>query len=152
VGAALADLEIGVGRAGGEPARGVGPGDGGQRLGGHVGPALKLVGGQPQVDLGQLASEVLAVAADEASGHGHDGPSARARLRFARVAHGVEDGVDGFLHRGLDEPAGVDQGQVGVRHLVHRDHGRAQRAQKPLGIHAVFGTAQADGEDVDGIG
>jgi hypothetical protein len=138
-------LEEGVGRAGGQVARGLAREVQGQRLGGHGGPQSDLLGVQPQVHLGQSAYEVLAVARDQAPGHADHRLASALQGRVRGLADNIQDSCDGFLDGGLDEAAGVDQHQIRVQDRFRGDHVRPERAEQPLGVHPVLGTAQADG-------
>ncbi len=63
----------------------------------------------------------------------------------------VEDGVDGFLLRGVDEGAGIDDediGFVGIGGDVHAAAGGV--AEHDLGIDEVLGAAEGDHADLHG--
>jgi hypothetical protein len=90
------------------------------------------------VGVGQLVGEGLAVALREAA----DGDDRLGAPRLLEVGR-LEEGVDRVLLRLLDEAAGVDQGDVGVRRVV--DQGPAlgrQAAGQLLGVDLVAGAAR----------
>ena len=67
---------------------------------------------------------------------------------LAVFGHGLADGVQRFLHRRVDEAAGVDHHHVGLvvgRHDVVALH--AQLGQDALGIDQRLGAAEADETD-----
>ena len=68
---------------------------------------------------------------------------AHAAVAFA-LEHFLDDRTR-FLPGGVDEPAGVDDDQVGVLPLRHqREPILRQEPEHPLGIDQVLGAAQAD--------
>ena len=90
----------------------------------------------PQVHLGDLGGELLAVALHEAA-HGRD--AATVRVRGLR---GVEHGLDRLLFGRIDEAAGVDDDDVGAggrRRAVPRG---AQPRLERVGVGLVLGTAE----------
>ena len=95
---------------------------------------------QEEIDFRDLGSQLLLVALHQAPDR-HDRPDA-ALFQFRRLEHRV----DGLALRGVDEAAGVDQNDVGVR----EDVGEArtvphQLADEPLGVDG--GLVAAEGDD-----
>ena len=90
-----------------------------------------------QVDLGEGPGELGAVALGEAAGHDQPGarPAGRCRL---------EDCLDGFLARRLDEGTGVDDHQVGV---LGRGRPAVAAPFEPVSqlvaVHQVLGTPES---------
>lgn len=96
-----------------------------------------------RVGLGQRVGEFLAVALGHAA-DGDDGLRAAVTLEVV----GLQEGVDGVLLGGFDEPAGVDDGDVGVGGVV--DQLPAIGLQSPgefLGVHLVAGASERDKGD-----
>ena len=93
-----------------------------------------------QVDLGDLGRELCAIALDQAP-HRDDGLDAARSLESRRIEHRV----DRLLFRRVDEPAGVDEDDVGVRQV--RRHDRAvthQLTDQPLRVDGRLVTAEGD--------
>ena len=150
VAAALADLEPGVGRSGGEQAaavtrdlfRRIGQTQG---VGQQSGPVRQIPRGQPEVHLGQFPGQFLrAVAAHHATGHGQQ----RFVLAAGQPVYGVQHG---FAHGRGDKAAGIDENQTRPAHLGHAFDGHAQRTEQTFAVHPVFGAPQTQGPDRQGF-
>ncbi len=119
----------------------------GPTLRAQAGDAVELVGADEGIHLGHLFADVAAVALDQASG---DDQLLRA-ADFLVFGH-FEDGIDGLLLSRIDEAAGVDHKHVGLvrmrRELVAARH---KLAHHDLAIYQIFGTAQADKTDFQGV-
>jgi len=91
---------------------------------------------RPEVDLGQLAPELGAVAFDQAA----DGcDAAAARVRRSR---GLEDRVDGLLFGGVDEAARVDDDEVGFGGARTPQAGSQEGALEAARVGLVLRAAQ----------
>ena len=117
-----------------------------------VGPELAFAGFEDFFDFagadhgihfGDLFADVVAIALDHASG---DDQFLRA-AEFFVFGH-FQDGLHGFLLRGLDEAAGIDDQHVGFagarREFVA---GARENAHHHLAIHEVLRASQADESD-----
>jgi len=95
---------------------------------------------QDSINLGNLCAQLLAVPLGQAARH--DQAAARAVLFVLRQ---LENRVDRFLFRGIDERAGVHDEHVGAsgvaRQLVTRF---ARKPQHHLGVDEVFRAAERD--------
>ena len=102
-----------------------------------------FAGADDGVHFGNLLANFVAVALDQASG---DDQLLRA-AEFLVFGH-FEDGVHGFLLRGRDEAAGVDDEDVGFAG-ARRDFvaGARENAHHHLAIHEVLRASQADESD-----
>ena len=156
--AALGELEVGqVPGGGGKPGLRLGIGEPGGLIGQagasivgelfqELGQPGKIVHAHKEVHFGEGRQQFLAVAGHQAAGH----HQLFAGIGFL-VAGQLQDGVQGLLGGRGDEGAGVDEHHLGLRRRVHHVPPLAgQVAQHDLGVHQVFGTAQADG--VEGFG
>jgi hypothetical protein len=77
--------------------------------------------------------------------HLRTGPEAAGDNDPAIVLHGLPDGSERFVHRLVDEAAGVHDNQVRI--LIGSDRLvslRPKLSQDPLGVHKGFRTAKAD--------
>ncbi len=95
---------------------------------------------QKQVDLGDLVLQFLLIALDEAPDR-HD----RFDVALLFELGGAQDGVDRFLLGGVDEAAGIDENDVGVRQVG--GHHRAvahQVSHQAFGIDRRFIAAERD--------
>ncbi|GAA5012007.1 hypothetical protein GCM10025734_57110 [Kitasatospora paranensis] len=118
----------------------VAAGQDGLQAGGDVGVVVEA---EHAVGLGQRLGELLAVALGHAADR-DDGLGPAVTLEVV----GLQQGVDGVLLGGLDEPAGVDHGDVGVGGIV--DELPAVGLQSPgefLGVHLVAGASERDKGD-----
>ena len=99
-----------------------------------------LTRSENRVDLGNLLAQFVSIALRQAAGH--DQSLARTGLLVLRH---LEDGVDRFLLRLVDERAGVDDEHVGVGgipgELMPLFLGEPQH---DLGVDEVFGAAEGD--------
>jgi hypothetical protein len=99
-----------------------------------------VLGAEHRVDLGDFHPQLFAVAFGETASD--DQPAARAgRL----VAGHLEDGVDRFLLRRVDEGAGVDDQHLGRGGVVGQlMAGVVSQAEHHLRIHQVLRAAERD--------
>ena len=141
--AALAHLEPGVRRSGGkQPAS---PGDVHRRLGQaqrrrqHGRPARDVGGGQPHVHFGQFGCQLRsAITPHHAAANGQQ----RFDLALLEPLHGIHYRAYRFAHCGVNKPAGIDEYQASLAHVLHMLHGDAQRTEQALAVHPVFGAAK----------
>ena len=99
-----------------------------------------LAGADDRVHFGNLLANLVAKALDQAAG---DDQALRA-AEFLVFGH-LQDGVDGFLLRRLDEAAGIDDEHVGFVGARRQFVAVArQNAHHDLAIDEVLGTAQAE--------
>ena len=97
-----------------------------------------LINPQQAVDLRDIAHQLLRIALGQAAGHAQ-----HSAFPGLLVSGHLEDGVDGLLLGGLDEPAGVDQQHLRLgRKLCQLKPVPHQELQHLLGVHAVLDTAQ----------
>ena len=107
----------------------------------HLGEA------EEEIHLRDFRLELLLVALDEAP-HRHDRAHVAVRLERARL----EDRVDGFFLRRLDEAAGVDHDDLGPL-----DAGKDpspvsdEGGHQPLGVHGVLVAAQGHEADPEAV-
>ncbi len=95
---------------------------------------------QKEVDLGNLVLQFLLISLDQAP-DGHD----RFDVAFLLELSGAQDRVDRFLLGGVDEAAGIDENDVGVRQIG--GHHRAvayQVSHQAFGIDRRFIAAERD--------
>ena len=106
-----------------------------------------LAGAKDNVDFGNLALQFVAVALGQTSGH--DQPAARPI--FLVLCH-LQNGVDGFLLRPVDERAGVDHDHVGARRVGGKlVAGALGQAEHHLGVDKVLGAAEGNQSDFHSI-
>ena len=111
-----------------------------------VGHRRIRVEAQDRVGLRQLRGELLAVALGHAADR-HDGPGACPGLGILEVRR-LEQRVDGVLLGLLDEPAGVDDRDVGVRGVVDEVPALgAEPAGQLLGVDVVARAPQRHQSD-----
>ena len=103
---------------------------------------LELAGSDDGVDFGDVLSDLVAVALDEAAGD--DEALGFAAVLLLMLDH-LEDGVDGLLLGGVDEAAGVDDDDLGV-FGAGGEFGSVvmEEAHHDLGVDEVFGAAEGD--------
>ena len=95
---------------------------------------------EEEIDLGNLRLQLLLVALHQAS-RGYDRFHAALGLELG----GAEDRVDRFLLRGVDEAAGVDEDDVGIREVLGDDRAVAhQLAHQPLRVDRRLVAAERD--------
>ena len=112
------------------------------------GQLLVLIHAQDQVDLGDLVLQRVLVALAEAAGDDQQ----LAAAGFLVLSH-LEDRVDGFLLRALDEAAGVHHQDVRLGGIAGEDVAVVcQKPQRGFGVHAVLVAAQGDHADGKGLG
>lgn len=113
-----------------------------------VGDVGVVVESEDAVRLRQGLGEVLAVALGHAA-DGDDGLGAAVVLQII----GFEQGVDGVLLGGFDEPTGVDDCDIRVRGVLDEVPAvRCQAACKLLRVHLVTGAAKSDKGDGTAFG
>ncbi len=108
-----------------------------------------LVEADECIDFGHLACEFLGKTLRHAAAHDQllAGFFAQAALLVR-----VEDCVDGFLLRGVDERAGVDDEHVGLVGVGRDFHSVFQNAaEHDLGIDEVLRAAERDDADLGGF-
>jgi hypothetical protein len=104
---------------------------------------FELAGADDGVDFRDVSPDLVAIALDEAPG---DDEFFGAAGGF-EASH-FEDGVDGFLFRGVNEGAGVDDEDFGVfRAGCEACAGAVEEAHHDLGVDEVFGAAERDEAD-----
>ena len=117
---------------------GCGAGAGCQAGGGEN--LFQLAGADDRVDFGNVLLNLVAEALDQASGDDEF-----LGLAAGFVGGHLEDGVDRFLLRALDERAGVDDDDVGVFGAAGEfGSGARQQAHHDFAVDEVFGAAEAD--------
>ena len=110
---------------------------------GHPGDLLAAEDADDLVDLGKLLEQDVFLPLGQAAGDDHalDRPGA------LPLEH-LLDHAARFLPGRVDEPAGIDDDQVGLLPLGHqREPVLRQQPEHPLGIDQVLGAAQADKAD-----
>lgn len=113
-----------------------------------VGDVGVVVEAEDAVRFRQGLGEVLAVALGHAA-DGDDGLGAAVVLQII----GFEEGVDGVLLGGLDEPTGVDDGDIGIGGILDELPAvRCQAACELLRVHLVTGAAKSDKGDGTAFG
>ena len=103
---------------------------------GEGGEDRRHVEAAPEIHLGHLGRQLVAIALDQAA----DGGEPRATC--VRGLGGVEDRRDRLLLGGVDEAAGVDDDQVGTRGRCRTMPGGAQSARQRVGVGLVLGAAE----------
>ena len=104
---------------------------------------LHVEGGK-HVELGHRRSQLGLVTGDEAAIGGN--PSAACVSRLA----GLKKGVDRLLLGGVDEPAGVDEDEVGRARRRDPVPGPDQGGLETVGIGLVLGAAESDDGEARG--
>ena len=105
-----------------------------------VRPAQHISRGDPEIHFRKLPGQFLgSVTADHAASNGKKGPV----FDILEVTYDLEDGVYGFLDRGSDEAAGIDEDKTGLSYVLSLGNGHAETSEKFFGVHPVFGTAEA---------
>ena len=118
-----------------------------QRLLDDVGDLGDLVNAHEGVHFGKELGQFVAKTLRQAAG---DDQALAAVLRLAHFG-GFEDGVHAFLLRGVNERAGVDDDDIGLRGVIgDLDAVLQQRAEHDLGVHQVLGAAEGDQADAHG--
>ena len=103
-----------------------------------------FAGAEHRVDLRNLRLQLVAIALAEAAGH--DQPLAGAGLLELRE---LENGVDRFLFRRIDERAGIDDEDVGFgRVRRQRVAALLREPHHHLGVDEVLRTAERDETDL----
>ncbi|GAA3216319.1 hypothetical protein GCM10020256_18520 [Streptomyces thermocoprophilus] len=109
-----------------------------------VGDVGVVVEAEDAVGFGEGFGEFLAVPLGHAADR-DDGLGSAVSLEVV----GLEEGVDGVLLGGVDEAAGVDDGDIGVRGVLHELPAvRLQTACELFRVHLV--TSAAKGDECDG--
>ena len=107
---------------------------------GHAGDLVASENADDVVDLGKLLEQSLFLPLGQAAGDDHP-PDVPRPLALEHLF----DHADRFAPGGVDEPARVDDHQVGRLRIGHqRIAVLAQQSEHPLGIDQVFRAAQAD--------
>ena len=110
---------------------------------GNLGDLFAAEDADHLVDLGKLFQQHVFLPFRQAAGDDH---AAHAAVAFA-LEHLLDDRTR-FLPGRVDEPAGVDDHQVGVLPLGHQSEPvLRQEPEHPLGIDQVLGAAQTDEAD-----
>jgi len=108
------------------------------RLSHQLDDAREVRGAQDAVDLGHLLQNVAAVALSETAGD-DEGAAGSPLLQLREL----QDRLDRFLARAVDERAGVDDEALGVLGaLREREPGLGQHAEHQLGVDLVLRTAE----------
>ena len=119
-----------------------GAGSGGEEAkslkGGHQ--AVEVSQAEEEVHLGKLGRELLSVPLDQTA-HSHQRLTGSVLLESGRL----QNRPDRFLLRGVDEPAGVDQHDLGFVEISRRLGSTGlERGEDSLGVDRVLVAAQAD--------
>jgi len=114
------------------------------RLGGQRADQRAPVEPRPEIHLGQRRRELAAISLHQTA-HGGDARAARMRRR-----DGIEDGGDRLLLGGVDEAAGVDDHDVGVRRPSSLQAALLEGAFEAGGIGLVLGAAESLDEEARG--
>ena len=95
---------------------------------------------EQEVHLGQFPGQLAGVSLDETA-HGYDGLHGTERLEFRRV----EDRLDRFPLRGVDESTGIDEDDIG-RRKIRSQHGAVahELTDQPLRVDGRLVTAERD--------
>ena len=152
--AALGDLHVRVGQARGQKPRRVRIVEVARRCARHpvaaavgliheLDNAVELGRAQNGVDLGNFLQDLAAIALGETAGHDEG-----ARLPSLLQLGELEDGIDRFLARPVDEGAGVDDQALGALGLLgDLVAGAGEHPQHQLGVDLVLGTTE--GREMD---
>ena len=109
---------------------------------------FNLINAHEGIHFRQQFGQLLPKPLRQAAGH-HQALSAIVRVaKFSRL----ENSIDAFFLRGIDERAGIDDHHVGLGRIV--DDLRPaleQRAEHNFGVHQVLGAAEGNQPDAQGV-
>ena len=93
------------------------------------------------INFRQLLDNFLRIALHQTSGQRLRAFERTGLLELCRL----QNRIDGLLLGGLDKAAGVDNGDIRLRHIIHDGHtGIRQLCQRVLAVHEIFRAAQRD--------